>query len=673
MDPLTAFSLFCNIVTTVDAAIKTAKQLKELYDAPRGLTGHMERVRRSAAQLGQLVNKLDSERRKVSSESHQRGLFADIASDCKDMAGRIEEIIRECRVDDRGPRIWAVSKALFRHGETKSELDRLLSEMQSKMKTLHLSITAASEAELRTLKGQLCKHGLQQSEMMKILSSIGNDLSIEKDLLASLQGLSKAFQEAQVSMRHAAILKVLKPRAVYDREDSIRERHSETFDWIINPPDDRKSSEDSNPNGSTQSRGSHDAATSSVRTGDQIRDVGFVKWLTEGSGVFHIAGKPGSGKSTLMKFLVGEPAVRTYLEQWAASASKELIFSQFFFWKYGSVDQKTFRGLLRALLYDISVKDARVTKALFPRLWGDNETWFIPEASHITIRSRDIRDAFDKLRTDGYLRQTFRVCFFIDGLDELDEQEKNLKDLARDIKAWTEGPEGTTFMKLCVSSREEYPIMSTFPSTQRIRLQDLTKNDISTLVENTLGADEHFLALKTGNEYAARYLLDSIVKDAQGVFLWVVLLIKKIEIELSSNIASLESLENIIQTTPKELEGLIEDLLKSIENHYKHGAYFVLSMALRFTGCHLSKEGSLDDKEQAIHQNTFDNMLYNLEEYEYDEIKLPAYGIAKVLDEFPRESGAFNARPWQKWVTRQEYEAAADRAADKEIHAHPRI
>lgn len=145
MDPLTAFSVFCNIITTVEAAVKTGKELKQLYDATSGLTGNHERVERSAAQLRKIAGELDTARRTLPSGSQQQPLFVGIAKECKDVTDKIDAILVECRVDDRGPKLVAVFKATVRTRRRKSELDRLLSEMESATKSLQISIAVASQ------------------------------------------------------------------------------------------------------------------------------------------------------------------------------------------------------------------------------------------------------------------------------------------------------------------------------------------------------------------------------------------------------------------------------------------------------------------------------------------------------------------------------------------------
>ncbi|OAQ75403.1 P-loop containing nucleoside triphosphate hydrolase [Purpureocillium lilacinum] len=600
MDPLTAFSVFCNIITTVEAAVKTGKELKQLYDAASGLTGNHERVERSAAQLRKIAGELDTARRTLPSGSQQQPLFVDIAKECKDVTDKIDAILVECRVDGRGPKLVAVFKATVRTRRRRSELDRLLSEMESATKSLQISIAVASQADVETLKDQVYKCGVQQSELVERLSSISNDLTTQKDLLANVQRLAAAFDEGQ----------------------TIR----------TTPVKDRKP------------------------------DVGFVKWLTEGSGVYHVAGKPGSGKSTLMKFLANEPVVRSHLEKWAASAGKKLVLAKFFFWKYGSDDQKSVRGLLRGLLYGISRDSPCLTKALFPPLWGDVKSWRLPEARELTLNSSDIAAAFDKLRTDEGIRQQFRVCLFIDGLDEFDGKDMSYSSLAKQVRTWTDSPESGSFIKACVSSREEHPIMSAFPAPQRIHLQDLTRKDISALVRGTLEGCEPFLTLYKDDQVATENLVVSIVDDAQGVFLWVVLLLNLLEDELYSGISSISALQNIVRSAPKELEEFLGQILESIPNHHQHGAYFVLSMAIRMMGHHLSEKGSFDKAEQAVHEEVFRRPGPPLFDwYPY----LPTYGVGKVLGEFEKRNHSFDTWSWPTWVTTQEYMDEARKATDK--------
>jgi len=77
----------------------------------------------------------------------------------------------------------------------------------------------------------------------------------------------------------------------------------------------------------------------------------FSSWLQDGSGLFWIHGKPGSGKSTLMKFIVKHKLTWELLHNW--KANKVEITASFFFHYRGSALQKSFEGLLRSLITQI--------------------------------------------------------------------------------------------------------------------------------------------------------------------------------------------------------------------------------------------------------------------------------------------------------------------------------
>ncbi|KAK1238167.1 hypothetical protein MKX08_002746 [Trichoderma sp. CBMAI-0020] len=77
----------------------------------------------------------------------------------------------------------------------------------------------------------------------------------------------------------------------------------------------------------------------------------FTHWLQEGSGLFWINGKPGSGKSTLMKYIFQSSWTEDLLHDWRKSSLD--IKAGFFFHFRGNAMQKSFEGLLRSLIIQI--------------------------------------------------------------------------------------------------------------------------------------------------------------------------------------------------------------------------------------------------------------------------------------------------------------------------------
>jgi hypothetical protein len=148
-------------------------------------------------------------------------------------------------------------------------------------------LLTSQRADLDSIKDQVYKHGVQQSGLAEKLTSIKDGLVSQGPLLQNMQQLVAVFEEAQGSIRHATILRALKPADAHTREDEIQEHHPKTLEWILKR---RNAREGASSNAA--------ADTDIWPASNRSSDMDFVRWLTDGSGVYHIAGKPGSGKST---------------------------------------------------------------------------------------------------------------------------------------------------------------------------------------------------------------------------------------------------------------------------------------------------------------------------------------------------------------------------------------
>lgn len=62
------------------------------------------------------------------------------------------------------------------------------------------------------------------------------------------------------------------------------------------------------------------------------------RWLSEGDHFYWVSGKAGSGKSTLMNFLISSPETKSALSRWAGNT--RVVIISFFFWNSGKALQK---------------------------------------------------------------------------------------------------------------------------------------------------------------------------------------------------------------------------------------------------------------------------------------------------------------------------------------------
>jgi hypothetical protein len=141
----------------------------------------------------------------------------------------------------------------------------------------------------------------------------------------------------------------------------------------------------------------------------------FPDWLeSDTHQPYWITGKPGSGKSTLMKFILQQTSIQPHLQKWADDF--DLLITRYYAWVAGSDLQKSCEGLMRTLLYQTLQLNPALVPEVAPRRWS----------LFITLRSVakmppwqrwEIEESFELLLAK--CGQTIRLALFIDGLDEL--------------------------------------------------------------------------------------------------------------------------------------------------------------------------------------------------------------------------------------------------------------
>ena len=231
----------------------------------------------------------------------------------------------------------------------------------------------------------------------------------------------------------------------------------------------------------------------------------FGEWLSSSHGIYWIEGKPGSGKSTLMDFLWKHNETKSRLRKWNA----DWVGLKFFISDQGSPIQCSFSGLLQALILQLLSScdySDLLEQAAWKSLWNDFE----------------LECSYERLSTafwDIIALVNKPICVFLDGLDEMAEDERELVTF---VNRLGETPD----VKLCVSSRPCVVFINAFRACPRLRLQDLTHNDIRTYVDCHLLKDSTVIGLAQRQASDARRLAGDIVRKADGVFIWVRLAIK---------------------------------------------------------------------------------------------------------------------------------------------------
>ena len=321
------------------------------------------------------------------------------------------------------------------------------------------------------------------------------------------------------------------------RQDTVTDAHPKTFRWVYDA----------------------DGFDKSARGWQSI-----AKWLENDEGVYWINGKAGSGKSTLMSYLFDHKRTLGLLKVW--SGTKKVLNPKFFFWSAGTTLEKSVEGLLRSLLYQIF----REVPSLIPvSCENRSASAFAEECSDnygpmATWTLRKLRTTFQTV-----IRQTettYRICIFIDGLDEINgDPDAAIGEITRTKSLG---------VKVCLSSRPERSFNDAFDSCAKLRLQDLTEHDIREYVADRL---EPWLHAEAEDEVSK--MLDDIAQKAQGVFLWVDLVVKAL-IKGLKNDDNLEQLQMRVASTPSDIEAVYAKMLSKIEEPHHKEAARVFQMAL---------------------------------------------------------------------------------------------
>ncbi|KAI1212160.1 uncharacterized protein F4807DRAFT_450400 [Annulohypoxylon truncatum] len=295
----------------------------------------------------------------------------------------------------------------------------------------------------------------------------------------------------------------------------------------------------------------------------------FVTWLKHGDGIFHIIGKPGSGKSTLMKYICRQSITEKYLRLWAGDS--ELVTGKFFFWRPGSSLQKSLKGLVRGLLHCFLSKSPELIPLAFPEQW---QASMYRETIH--IENDECQKGFEALVSPSTTIKKHKFALFIDGLDEF---EGDHAKLVRQLFSWVNN---TQNIKICVSSREWTIFQEGFRDCPKLWLHDLTRLDIRRVIQDRFHEMDLPSLLDSTDESvfdSAKTLETEICIGSEGVFLWVVIVLRHIEDSLVNG-GQMEDLIEVVRCFPTELEPLMYQLISSIPNANKKLAYATLLVVL---------------------------------------------------------------------------------------------
>lgn len=280
-------------------------------------------------------------------------------------------------------------------------------------------------------------------------------------------------------------------------------------------------------------------------TGDWIIEE-YQDWIThqnlDDPCCLWLKGKPGSGKSTLMKLMYRCLKDPKMLKRKVGTS--DAIVIAFFFNGRGVDLEKSVLGMYRSLLFQIidnpladhlrTQSDVFTNPFSMPQDLTEDYEWTI----------RDLQDLFQAIIEA--LGDVIILCF-IDALDEGDDGEIcDMIDFMASLRS--------TNFKPCFSSRPYTNI--SVQRTVELKLDFLERHyrDVSIYVSRNL---------KIGHDESVRTIRKRIEEKAAGIFLWARLVVDRLNADYRSNpSAPFADLERTLDGLPQDLGKLFLDRLQ---------------------------------------------------------------------------------------------------------------
>ncbi|KAI0418466.1 hypothetical protein F5X98DRAFT_338140 [Xylaria grammica] len=261
-------------------------------------------------------------------------------------------------------------------------------------------------------------------------------------------------------------------------------------------------------------------------------------------GLLQIIGKPGSGKSTLMK-----QAFEATRANFRGNTSV-CVLGHFFDRRGQQALQHSTEGALRSLLYQLGIQNPASLAAFRDYTLGDlRQLESSGSGSYLNVLKSSLEGIFSNLALAPQ-----RTIIFIDALDECDSRDALntgyfLAQLTRTAY------KNQIQLDVCIARREHPSI--TVKDSLEVRME--TYNDVD--IQNYIQQKFELASIAGSDEELLR---KTVFQRSNGIFLWVVLTVEGILKDLETG----ENIKFILKRTeslPKTLEALYEQIIENME------------------------------------------------------------------------------------------------------------
>ncbi|TRX92924.1 hypothetical protein FHL15_006062 [Xylaria flabelliformis] len=484
----------------------------QFFDFSTKLYRTFQEIRRSAESATERNERLETDIRRHLTSTRPEDTDPHTTS-CTSTANELLKLLEHVRgSEEQISSFRAFTRAILKRKEIE-KLDNSFKECQA----------ALNRTAIQNLPPSIDRLGVQQSvgftTVNNKLDSIDHGIQLQTDV-----------------RKHDNLLERLRFPELNKRLEEIKSPATDTLNWLF-----ESSTSYPNPD-----------------SGRVAKWPDFRQWLREDASTYWISGKAGSGKSTLMAYILEDRRTRKDLATW--SDGYELVVLQFFFWRAGSERQRSIPGLLRSLLYQLCNRLCNIQPTAADFMDRISDT-LRDSNGVLTFTEKKLRSAIVKAIQSC---DRFRFCIFIDGLDEFLPEQGSYDDLVDCI----EELQGPNNVKICVSSRPELDFVKRFQNIKKLRLQDLNESDIEKFVK---------LSFENSSLEEVDVTIRDIVRRAEGVFLWASLVTRSL-VDGIKHGDSKEEMQTRLNELPDDIDLLYERMLSGIDKRYMSSLSFYVQI-----------------------------------------------------------------------------------------------
>ncbi|KAI1077819.1 hypothetical protein F5B20DRAFT_550467 [Whalleya microplaca] len=578
----TAIGLAGTVLKLVVFSIDFVTDAKQVYH--NSATDQNLDLATVANSIQNATSSLESQLQDLSDDGEKRGLDPDekelrsLALRAAEIGNELAESLKKVQIEEKSK--WKSFKVVVRSRWDAEDLQKTEKRLHGIRDEIQLRILIGirkkvngsnDEDHRRKLEGleEIAQHQTQGNEhIMNTLAHMDDSgkerhneivrLLIERNGTTSGESSpaptegtpQKPYNSGTRNKAEDIILDSLWYASIRDREESIEKAYVETLEWIF---------EDPKVNNKTWGN--------------------FVDFLEGDSRLYWITGKPGSGKSTLMKFINGHPRTKDHLAQW--SGNKDILEASFYFFYNGSDYQKSELGMLQTLLYSLLSQ----RRDLIPLAFKERFRAALEAKRHACPTLPEVKMAFKQLLLGS---ADLHFFFSIDGLDEFDPKVSltNVTSLIAVTKMLSTFPNA----KVLVSSRPLAEFGDAFTGCPCLSVHHLTRDDIKRYATEKLESHRRMQMLLKRDPLSAKRLLESIVSLSAGVFLWVRLVTESLLSGLT-NYDNINDLQHRLEELPSDIYDLYKTMLSRVEPKYRSQTAQLLELV---------REGTRGSRELSI-------------------------------------------------------------------------